>query len=90
MSHFIGVCRHCGGQLEQGASLILCEPCAGKALKTLPSSVTERIEIYKILIQTSNNPIYRFAAEQLMNQDIEKLENETLDPTDRMFNPRGE
>jgi len=88
MSYFIGVCRHCGFRL--GAALVLCDSCASKALKTLPSSVSERIEIYKLLIQHSDNTVVKICVEQLMALDMATLEEETIDPTDRMFNPRGE
>jgi hypothetical protein len=57
-------------------------------MRVLPADPKERVHIYKILIEIGN-PITKLAAQQLMAEDVETIEEETLDPTDRMFNTRG-
>lgn len=83
-------CRHCGKELDPDSigAKILCRDCSCKALKVLPADPKERIQIYAILRQ-SENPITRMCAEQLIVEDQEVVEEQSLDPTDRMFNPRG-
>lgn len=51
-------------------------------MQVLPSDPRERVEIYKILIEESVNPITRIAAEQLLQEDIEEVRERYLDPTD--------
>lgn len=87
MSYFIGICRHCGDKL--GLSLILCDTCAYKAMQVIHCDPKERLQIYKTVIEVSDNPITKITAKQLMDMDADLVEEQETDPTDRMFNPRG-
>lgn len=80
-------CRHCGSE-ETNLNKILCDVCSKKALQVLPTDPKERVHIYKILIESAENPITRMAAQQLMEEDVDVVEQEMYDPTDRMFTER--
>lgn len=84
-------CRHCGKPVDPEAigAKILCKECAHKALQVLPTDPKERVHIYAILMK-SDNPIIRMCAEQLLKDDADSVEEQMLDPVDRMFSPRGE
>lgn len=75
------LCRHCHSNITNW-NKILCDDCSKKAMQVLPSDPRERVEIYKILIEESVNPITRIAAEQLLQEDIEEVRERYLDPTD--------
>lgn len=47
-------------------SLILCDECAKKALEVIDCPASEQIEILKIVISHSDNPVAKMAAEQLI------------------------
>lgn len=80
-------CKHCGDRL--GLSLILCDTCAHKAMQVIHSDPKERLQIYKTILEVSDNPITKITAKQLMDMDAALVEEQETDPTDRMFNPRG-
>lgn len=86
MSYFIGICRHCGGTL--GMSLFLCDTCAKKALDILPSDPKERIEIYKIVIDQTNNPVVKWSVQLLMDDAIAEVEQQLFGTVD-IFDERG-
>lgn len=73
-------CRHCGASL--GMSLILCDTCAGKVLDLLPSDPKERIAIYDIVIETSQNPVTIWAAKQLRNDAQREVEDRVFGASD--------
>lgn len=75
-------CRHCEEEIVVLEG-ILCITCAEKALHILPADPKERIQIYKLLLD-SQNPITRFAVEQLIKDDTEMIEQ-----NDRYFTERG-
>ncbi len=75
-------CRHCG--IRCNLSDILCDSCAGKALQVLPTDPKERVQIYAILMK-SDNFIIRMCVNQLMKADVDIVEQQMLDPVDRMF-----
>lgn len=79
-------CRHC--REVTGMSKILCDTCAHKAMQVISTDPEERVLIYKVLLE-SENPIIRMCAEQLIQDDYKAIEHNSLDPADRMFNPRG-
>lgn len=86
MSYFIGICRHCGSKL--GMSLILCDSCAHKVLDILPADPKERIAIYNIIIDETQNPISKWCAEKLKGEAVREVENQVLGTID-IFEERG-
>jgi hypothetical protein len=75
-----GKCKHCNEDV--GMSLILCDSCCHKVLDILPADPKERIEIYQIVIDESNNPIATWAAHQLMEDARDEIERRILNISD--------
>lgn len=79
-------CRHCSNTTNLND--ILCDWCVQKALQILPADPKERIQIY-LLLKESDNFVIRMCVEQLIREDSDAVEEQMLDPTDRMFSTRG-
>jgi hypothetical protein len=73
-------CRHCNNKVNWNS--ILCDNCSKKAMELLPTDPKERVQIYRLLLE-SKNPITKYAAEQLMKQDLETIEEQMFNPSDR-------
>lgn len=69
-------------------SLFLCDTCAKKALDILPSDPKERIEIYKIVIDQTNNPVVKWSVQLLMDDAIAEVEQQLFGTVD-IFDERG-
>jgi len=51
-------------------------------MELLPTDPKERVQIYRLLLE-SKNPITKYAAEQLMKQDLETIEEQMFNPSDK-------
>lgn len=78
------LCRHCNAIAE--FDKLLCKECNHKALQILPADPRERIEIYKLLME-SDNPVIKMCAEQLIEEARLDIRAEVFG-SDREFDER--
>lgn len=79
-------CVHCNQPTN--LSPLLCNACAYIALQVTETEPEKLVAIYRSLHKAAN-PFTQMLVNVLLEECLDEAEQRLLDPTDRMFNPRG-